>query len=36
MVIPGVVILAIFKGRAGNRMGLVEIAEGKPITPPAK
>ena len=34
---PGVVILALFKDPAGNRMGLVELdAAGKPIVPPAK
>jgi predicted enzyme related to lactoylglutathione lyase len=33
----GVVILALFKDPAGNRMGLVELdAAGKPIVPPAK
>jgi hypothetical protein len=35
-VAPGVVILALFKDPAGNRMGLVELdASGKPIVPPA-
>ena len=35
MVAPGVVILALFKDPAGNRMGLVELdAAGKPIVPP--
>jgi hypothetical protein len=34
-VAPGVVILALFKDPAGNRMGLVELdAAGKPIVPP--
>jgi hypothetical protein len=34
-VAPGVVILALFKDPAGNRMGLVELdAAGKPIMPP--
>jgi predicted enzyme related to lactoylglutathione lyase len=33
--VPGVVILALFTDPAGNRMGLVELAEGKPIIPPA-
>ena len=34
---PGVVILALFKDPAGNRMGLVELdAAGKPVVPPAK
>ena len=34
---PGVVILALFKDPAGNRMGLVELdAAGKPIVPPAR
>jgi predicted enzyme related to lactoylglutathione lyase len=36
-VAPGVVILALFKDPAGNRMGLVELdAAGKPIVPPAR
>jgi predicted enzyme related to lactoylglutathione lyase len=35
MVVPGVVILALFTDPAGNRMGLVELADGKPIVPPA-
>jgi predicted enzyme related to lactoylglutathione lyase len=35
-VVPGVVILGLFKDPAGNRMGLVEMADGKPIVPPAK
>lgn len=35
-VAPGVVILALFKDPAGNRMGLVELdAAGKPTVPPA-
>lgn len=35
-VAPGVVILALFKDPAGNRMGLVELdVAGKPIVPPA-
>jgi predicted enzyme related to lactoylglutathione lyase len=34
-VAPGVVILALFKDPAGNRMGLVELGpDGKPIVPP--
>ena len=34
-VAPGVVVLALFKDPAGNRMGLVELgADGKPIVPP--
>jgi predicted enzyme related to lactoylglutathione lyase len=34
-VAPGIVILALFKDPAGNRMGLVELgADGKPIVPP--
>ena len=36
MVVPGVVILALFTDPAGNRMGLVELADGKPIAPPEK
>jgi predicted enzyme related to lactoylglutathione lyase len=36
MAAPGVAILALFKDPAGNRMGLVEIANGKPIVPPAQ
>ena len=35
MAVPGVVILALFTDPAGNRMGLVELADGKPIVPPA-
>ena len=35
-VAPGVVILALFKDPAGNRMGLVELdGAGKPVVPPA-
>jgi predicted enzyme related to lactoylglutathione lyase len=35
MAAPGIVILALFKDPAGNRMGLVELdAAGKPIVPP--
>jgi predicted enzyme related to lactoylglutathione lyase len=35
MAAPGVVILALFKDPAGNRMGLVELnAAGKPKVPP--
>jgi len=33
-VVPGVVILALFKDPAGNRTGLVEMANGKPVVPP--
>jgi hypothetical protein len=34
-VAPGVVILALFKDPAGNRMGLVELdGAGKPVVPP--
>jgi predicted enzyme related to lactoylglutathione lyase len=36
MVVPGVVILALFTDPAGNRMGLVELADGKPIVPPVQ
>ena len=37
MVVPGVVILALFQDPAGNRMGLVEItADGKPVVPSAR
>ena len=36
MAVPGVVVVALFKDPAGNRMGLVEVADGKPIVPPAK
>jgi predicted enzyme related to lactoylglutathione lyase len=32
-VVPGVVILALFKDPAGNRMGLVELENGKPKVP---
>ena len=36
-VVPGVVILALFKDPAGNRMGLVELgSDGKPKVPPAR
>ena len=31
--VPGVVILALFFDPAGNRMGLVEMKDGKPIVP---
>jgi hypothetical protein len=34
MSVPGVVILALFTDPAGNRMGLVEIKDGKPVVPP--
>ncbi len=34
MVVPGVVILALFTDPAGNRMGLVEMADGKLVVPP--
>jgi predicted enzyme related to lactoylglutathione lyase len=34
-VVPGVVILALFKDPAGNRMGLVEMDGVKPRIPPA-
>lgn len=33
MVVPGVTILALFFDPAGNRMGLIEIRDGKPIIP---
>jgi predicted enzyme related to lactoylglutathione lyase len=33
-VIPGVVVLALFKDPAGNRMGLVEMAGNRPVVPP--
>lgn len=32
-VVPGVVIMALFFDPAGNRMGLVEMRDGKPIIP---
>jgi predicted enzyme related to lactoylglutathione lyase len=32
-VVPGVVIMALFFDPAGNRMGLVEMKDGKPIVP---
>jgi predicted enzyme related to lactoylglutathione lyase len=35
-VVPGVVILGLFRDPAGNRMGLVETKDGKPIVPPAR
>ena len=31
--VPGVVVLGLFKDPAGNRMGLVEMADGKPVIP---
>ena len=34
--VPGVVVLALFKDPAGNRMGLVELENGKPKVPKAK
>jgi len=34
-VVPGVVILALFKDPAGNRMGLVEMNGNQPKVPPA-
>jgi uncharacterized protein len=34
LVVPGVTILALFFDPAGNRMGLIEIKDGKPIIPP--
>jgi predicted enzyme related to lactoylglutathione lyase len=33
MVVPGVVILGLFFDPAGNRVGLVEMKDGKPIVP---
>jgi predicted enzyme related to lactoylglutathione lyase len=33
MVVPHVAIIALFKDPGGNRMGLVEIKDGKPIEP---
>lgn len=35
-VVPGVVILGLFHDPAGNRMGVVEMKDGKPIVPPAR
>ena len=34
--VPGVAVVALFKDPAGNRMGLVEMAGGKPKIPPAR
>jgi predicted enzyme related to lactoylglutathione lyase len=34
--VPGVVVLALFKDPAGNRMGLVEMAGDKPKIPAAR
>jgi len=34
--IPGVVVLGIFHDPAGNRMGVVEMKDGKPVVPPAR
>ena len=31
--VPGIVVLALFKDPAGNRVGLVEMKGGKPIVP---
>jgi uncharacterized protein len=31
--VPGVVVLGLFKDPAGNRLGLVELADGKPKVP---
>jgi predicted enzyme related to lactoylglutathione lyase len=36
MVVPGVVILALFTDPAGNRMGVVEMDGDKPKVPPAR
>jgi predicted enzyme related to lactoylglutathione lyase len=33
MAIPGVVVLGLFNDPAGNRMGLVELENGKPKVP---
>ena len=35
-VAPGLMILALFADPGGNRMGLVEMKDGKPVTPPAR
>jgi uncharacterized protein len=35
MVVPGVVILALFTDPAGNRMGMVETVDGQAVVPPA-
>ncbi len=35
-VVPGVVILGLFRDPAGNRMGLVEMKDRKPVVPPAR
>jgi predicted enzyme related to lactoylglutathione lyase len=34
--VPGVVIIAMFTDPGGNRMGLVEMADGVPKVPPAR
>jgi hypothetical protein len=34
-VYPGIVILALFKDPAGNRVGLVEMKGDRPVVPPA-
>jgi predicted enzyme related to lactoylglutathione lyase len=31
--VPGVVVLGLFSDPAGNRMGLVEMADGKALVP---
>jgi len=33
-VVPGVVVLALFKDPAGNRVGLVEMKGNQPVVPP--
>ena len=35
IVVPGKVVVAMFKDPAGNRMGLIEMKDGKVIVPPA-
>jgi predicted enzyme related to lactoylglutathione lyase len=34
--VPGVVVLGLFKDPAGNRLGLVEMLDGKAKVPPAR
>lgn len=34
--VPGVVVLGLFRDPAGNRMGVVEMKDGKPVVPAAK
>ncbi|HXZ69202.1 MAG TPA: VOC family protein [Alphaproteobacteria bacterium] len=35
-VVPGKVVVGLFKDPAGNRMGLIEMKDGKVVVPPAR